>query len=532
MTQQSRNESIQLFTKLLKLYSSIINKLNDEQGLVLEDFHKYEGAGSQWFDSIKSSEAAKYLNSKCHSENKVTSAFKEVTGTLKMIEFIKLASLVLAYNNSLTVAFGKKNSVNDKEQSLPKNLTALVEKMSRAIETFLAFIPWDYTSCEKELQDSLPSLETDINDYALTLYGEELVSLDLKQQLVVYDVDVLCAVLGLRMEFGNFLKQIKSEWWFYQVETYHILNWLKNFKAMHQTNNVFYNMGFTEKKATSISNQIPLSLYNLQSPFYWAESYIESMFQCHPLLGDSKDFPNVSEHIDCPDTPENTPFEACVDVANPDQCDKGKFSIINGSDIDCLKVQSLIDDYISQLSLDGHTLFFHGTSHMSAASIFKWGINLTEGSERQDFSHKESFSLYYSYQNAKEWAKARNFDSAVVVFQIPDILLKETDNNGRDLTADNPENRQEWEEIVKYSRKGYTGNEPARFKSYSFIKGHLCANPNDVKKGSTPLKLSDTNLQFCLKKQNYAAVFGNTKHILCAVFYKNKCNCKGRRFCP
>ncbi|XP_059169304.1 uncharacterized protein LOC131951053 [Physella acuta] len=517
ITQDENKCILNHFAEILKLYWSIINKVSGGQDVILKNYHEDEVEASTWFDKIKSSEVIDSCTIK-HSE-----VLKKLTVPLEVNELIKIASVLLAYNNSLVVDLSAVACVEDVEQehSTRKNLSALVEKMSRAIETFLAFIPWDYTSCEREMQDLLPSLEVALKEFSVSVDTGNLENVPFEQQMVIYDIDILCAVLGLRVELASRLKKIQTELWFHQDELYYILKWIKSFERnMFQPNDVFYNMGFTEKKSKFISNNIPAHLFDLQSPLYWAESYIESMFRCHPLLSDSNDFPYKSLHNDYPYAPENIPFRALINFRKPRLPGTAEINIINVSDKSSQDIQNSIDSYLLQNSRNRHSLLFHGTDHVSAVSVLEQGIRVKDGHAAQDFTNKEGFYLSYSYHEAKDWAIKGGNDPAVIVFNIPQMLLVEADNNGRDLTPDTPENRREWEETIKYCRSGYNGDEPSRFRTYSFIKGHMCCNPQDVKRGHTPAKHSPPKLQLCVKKKRYAQVFGSTSHILCAVFYK------------
>lgn len=99
------------FTKLLKLYWSVIIKLSGGHDVTLENYHKEV---STWFECIKSSEVTKCFTS-TPSDAEVNSALQEQTGHLEVKELLKLASLLLAYNTSLMKVLNEITCVEDQE---------------------------------------------------------------------------------------------------------------------------------------------------------------------------------------------------------------------------------------------------------------------------------------------------------------------------------------------------------------------------------------------------------------------------------
>ncbi|XP_059160855.1 uncharacterized protein LOC131944315 isoform X2 [Physella acuta] len=407
--------------------------------------------------------------------------------------------------------------VNYDTVEMKTTLLFLVEKMSDALDTFLMCIPWD-DSWKVMLLTQLPSLEN-----ALMKFMNSFTEQFLLDQLIIYDIDILCSLLCLRQKFAESLKKITTEWWFHQEQTYHILGWLKNFKELFQSDNVFYDMGFCESKAKWMAQRLPISNWILQTPYYWVKSHIISTYSNHPLLAVSKDFPYepVFQPATYPYPSQNTVFDTRVDLLSPRQEGTAIIKVINAISSCCQATQNVIDSFLSQHALSDQDFFYHGTNHKSAVNIIQCGLQPTAGRSSQDFSSRDGVYFSESFLDAKEWASQRFAKPAVMIFQVPIVMLFESVNNGRDLTPETQENHQEWVQTVNFCRNKYRKKqeEPANFRSYNFIRGAMCRNPHQVRRNLAPIK--SRRMQLCIRNIDYASHFGSLNNLLVVVFYKN-----------
>lgn len=170
--------------------------------------------------------------------------------------------------------------------------------------------------------------------------------------------------------------------------------------------------------------------------------------------------------------------------------------------------------------LDEFEMFFHGTTHKSAAAIIG-GIDLREGRPRMQFSHEDGFYVFNNLFDARHWAVDHfsEHDSAVLVFRVKkDELRGDNNNNGLDLTG--ADKKKEWQELItsfgspKLSKiKG----KRKELKDYDFIEGpEATSKREDYEKFPTPK--DGNSYQLCVRSKRCVELFNKS---LCAVIYFN-----------
>jgi hypothetical protein len=168
--------------------------------------------------------------------------------------------------------------------------------------------------------------------------------------------------------------------------------------------------------------------------------------------------------------------------------------------------------------------FYHGTTLVSALHILygdenqKSGIDLLRGKRRQDFSHKNGFSLTSSLEEAKSWAMNQPFvmedGSAILIYSLMDSVDKDV--------LDCSQEKELWQDIIQFHRRGKINwnwvsstpfDQKIRGKS---IKGPLAElgslNPNDI-----PLNYrfeQRTVDQFCVRTDDHVDLFNQSRKSL------------------
>ena len=164
-------------------------------------------------------------------------------------------------------------------------------------------------------------------------------------------------------------------------------------------------------------------------------------------------------------------------------------------------------DNFQSLSGDGYELFFHGTSHISAADIVNHGIDLNRGGRKKDFSDGGGFYLCNDFIEASSafWASNRPRCSAVLVFQVPSNKLRP----GLGLNLQGANKREKWEEVVRHFRRG----SPSRrlleeLGPVHFIEGPMAGGGQNFQR---PIP-NDGSYQLCIRNKDCAELFDQSLH--------------------
>lgn len=163
------------------------------------------------------------------------------------------------------------------------------------------------------------------------------------------------------------------------------------------------------------------------------------------------------------------------------------------------------------LSGDGYELFFHGTSHMSAADIVNHGIDLNRGGRKKDFNDGGGFYLCNDFIEASSetWAGNRPRCSAVLVFQVLSNELRPGPGPGRGLNLQGANERERWKEVVRRFRRGL----PSRpfleeLGSVHFIEGPMAGEGQNFQR---PIP-NEGSYQLCIRNKDCAELFDQSLH--------------------
>ena len=168
--------------------------------------------------------------------------------------------------------------------------------------------------------------------------------------------------------------------------------------------------------------------------------------------------------------------------------------------------------------LEDYEVFYHGTSHQSAASIMK-SIDLSRGKKERDFSSGDGFYLGNNFDEALEtnWARNRPPNSAVLVY-----LVRRDELRSQELRSMNLEdNMEEWKEVVRLFRKQdsqtWSRNDRRSIRTikttYDFVEGPMASDKRDF---THPEPIQDS-YQLCVRSERCAELFDRSLHSV--VFY-------------
>ncbi|XP_059152814.1 uncharacterized protein LOC131938702 [Physella acuta] len=493
---------------LLKSYWLTVTKLT-KQNLLLAYFFKDTNTMFPWFERIKEGKLLGYLNTDI-SKQTLAMAISEESGIAAVNHTLTLACLILAYNTHFIDAIIEESKENQSFAGLITNIKAISHEISY-LKNFIR----PKSSLRDDVIDSLKRAINKIDITSEYNFDKKFIS---EKGLIVFDIDILCVILGLRSEFGKSLKTINIDIWPHQRESYHVINAIE-LMSQHQcrrglAKKELFNMGFTEETAAFIVGNIPEELSTHQSPLYWATVHIENMFQNHPLLTQCNDYPfAVDENV--------FPPQSIRLQRTSRQQSSADIQVFNVSNIEERTIHSKINRFIIQSAPAANSQYFHGTSHENAVNILRNGIILKRGKRAQDFSDDDGFYLSYVFSHAKTWAREKSSKPAVIVFSVPNTLFER--HMGLDVSSahfDTEETvlrkQREWREIVKYCRNGSEGPAPENFDNYCYIIGNISVNGSFVKEIPT----QSENKQLCIKSKEFAEEFQETRNIVCVIFYK------------
>lgn len=165
---------------------------------------------------------------------------------------------------------------------------------------------------------------------------------------------------------------------------------------------------------------------------------------------------------------------------------------------------------LNQLQLpddDQFEFFYHGTNYSAAENIIA-GIDLTiKMSKNLEFGR--GFYVTNTLSVANEWAQAKSPNTAVLVFRVCRVQLRNDGNIiGRNLMND----EEEWKSLLQNSLSS-DSDFPIRLERFDFIEGPVVNREGDFK--SRPIPKNDS-YQLCVRQQKCASLFDRS---LCAVVY-------------
>jgi len=353
------------------------------------------------------------------------------------------------------------------------HLRQFIERMENFYEEEEQFLPavessptfQEIIACVSRLQSVLDKL----TDCKIT----EL----LQQNVDKREEHMLCSILGLEDEVADFLIDLDSDIRTHQTDRYWILQYIEQKEeCIDESQDVKTNLlvlGFTASKATRLAEKLKNhNSTDHQTLTYWAKLYIEHQFSYHILLasnGDGvynpKEIHNREYFIEASKDADEDSEAVQIPAVNT--------KMLNEED---LHSSSWLTDYISQEghSLDGSTLWFHGTDHESAMNIIQNGIDLEKGKNGGDFSDGRGFYLTSDYKFAHKWPQQmmKKPNSAVIIFEVK----SDTFSSRKGLQYH--EANKDWENTVGFFRNGKDYNwVDSRKKGQSLVRQPFILGP-------------------------------------------------------
>ena len=407
----------------------------------------------------------------------------------------------------------------DKYTSL-QDLEHVIYEAQEAIEEYKEFIIKNYYNMKK-LDEMGPSfadrLETSINK---VLQEQEKTSFEFTTE----DFDRfrcpnarLSALLGLKLDFLDRLKEVPSEHFEHRTLGDWIVTFLRN-NIDRETFTSTYNNVVTKELleafgfdplSTSVETIISRSR-NMQHHIEaceWAEIFIRDEVKYHPLLY-SLTVPFPFQAI-----LTNSWFQLMSSTDEESECevDSCEVNIMNLVTEECKAsniTQAILDEFLPR----EEQLLYHGTDHFSAADILLRGIDLSAGRQKRDFSCGSGFYLTNSLDSALNWAKSTTAKPAILVFKVNGDIL----NDARPLNLINDEER--WSEIVSSFRSGRrTAKTRKSLNSFDFIEGPVATLASSESSEEVVFQPKPSSHQICLISDEFGETFHQTLHSI--IFY-------------
>ena len=407
----------------------------------------------------------------------------------------------------------------DKYTSL-QDLEHAIYEAQEAIEEYKEFIIKNYYNMKK-LDEMGPSfadrLETSINK---VLEEQEKTSFEFTTE----DFDRfrcpnarLSALLGLKLDFLDRLKEVPSEHFEHRTLGDWIVTFLRN-NIDRETFTSTYNNVVTKELleafgfdplSTSVETIISRSR-NMQHHIEaceWAEVFIRDEVKYHPLLY-SLTVPFPFQAI-----LTNSWFQLMSSTDEESECevDSCEVNIMNLVTEECKAsniTQAILDEFLPR----EEQLLYHGTDHFSAADILLRGIDLSAGRQKRDFSCGSGFYLTNSLDSALNWAKSTTAKPAILVFKVNGDIL----NDARPLNLINNEER--WSEIVSSFRSGRrTAKTRKSLNSFDFIEGPVATLAPSESSEEVVFEPKPSSHQICLISDEFGETFHQTLHSI--IFY-------------
>ena len=407
----------------------------------------------------------------------------------------------------------------DKYTSL-QDLEHAIYEAQEAIEEYKEFIIKNYYNMKK-LDEMGPSfadrLETSINK---VLQEQEKTSFEFTTE----DFDRfrcpnarLSALLGLKLDFLDRLKEVPSEHFEHRTLGDWIVTFLRN-NIDRETFTSTYNNVVTKELleafgfdplSTSVETIISRSR-NMQHHIEaceWAEVFIRDEVKYHPLLY-SLTVPFPFQAI-----LTNSWFQLMSSTDEESECevDSCEVNIMNLVTEECKAsniTQAILDEFLPR----EEQLLYHGTDHFSAADILLRGIDLSAGRQKRDFSCGSGFYLTNSLDSALNWAKSTTAKPAILVFKVNGDIL----NDARPLNLINDEER--WSEIVSSFRSGRrTAKTRKSLNSFDFIEGPVATLASSESSEEVVFEPKPSSHQICLISDEFGETFHQTLHSI--IFY-------------
>ena len=326
---------------------------------------------------------------------------------------------------------------------------------------------------------------------------------------------LLCAVLGLKLDFLDPLSEMPPECRNHRIPT----EWIKIFLKDNSESTVMANrkklskellesIGF-DPSSTAVETIMARSAFAGSTQMHidaceWAQLFVEDEFKYNPLLSS-------------PISP--FPFYHCLtnawfELKNiPDEILESNINVFQVQIMNLTTEES--DAYskahtaLSAIPQENqNTVLYHGTDHESAQQILFRGIELCAGRQKRDFSCGKGFYLTTSLEDALNWAKSTTARPAVLSFVVTsspeDVLQK-----ARKLSLNGNEQWRNWVSLFRNDDVTSKMLQDLHSK-YDLLEGPMAIVTTNETSSELVFEPKPSSYQMCLISDSFAEEFEKT----------------------
>ena len=324
----------------------------------------------------------------------------------------------------------------------------------------------------------------------------------------------LCALLGLRLDFLDRLKEMPPEHRHHRT----LSDWIEIFLETNRgsvistdrnslTKELLVSMGFDPLSAvveTIMARSFTASAQHHIEACEWAKLFIADEFKYNPLL--SPLFVRFPFQSNLTNTWFQLPSIADDEnESNEDPCHVNIKNLVTKASHASRLAKTTLSDFV--LQDERNIILYHGTDHHSAADILFRGIDLGAGRQKRDFSCGSGFYLTNSLDDALNWATSITAKPAILVFQVTREHLDETQK----LSLF--ENEESWRQIVFSFRMGQgTARTRKSLSSYDVIEGPMATVMRSDTSEELLFEPKPSSYQMCLISDDFAEEFQQNLH--------------------
>ena len=323
----------------------------------------------------------------------------------------------------------------------------------------------------------------------------------------------LCALLGLRLDFLDRLKEIPPE----DCDHLKVCDWIITFLRNNYESASPANRSSPSKELLASIGFDPLgssvetimvragSTQHHIDACEMAEIFIRDQFKYNILLSpEVSRFPLLGNHTNIWfQLPEQTNDE---DNYNIPVCHVNILNLVTVQSFASSGIRSILGGLVTKDNQN--TVLFHGTDHQSACDILFRGIDLCQGRQKRDFSCGSGFYLTDDSEKALNWAKNTTARPALLVFQ---VNRQEHLDNAKKLNLF--ENDKKWREIASSFRSGKkTAKTRKSLCAYDLIEGPVGTMRRNDSTDEITFEPKPSSSQMCLISDDFAETFRKTLH--------------------
>ena len=323
----------------------------------------------------------------------------------------------------------------------------------------------------------------------------------------------LCALLGLRLDFLDRLKEIPPE----DCDHLKVCDWIITFLRNNYESASPANRSSPSKELLAsigfdpVGSSVETIMVRAGSTQHhidaceMAEIFIRDQFKYNILLSpEVSRFPLLGNHTNIWfQLPEQTNDE---DNYNIPVCHVNILNLVTVQSLASSGIRSILGGLVTKDNQN--TVLFHGTDHQSACDILFRGIDLCQGRQKRDFSCGSGFYLTDDSEKALNWAKNTTARPALLVFQ---VNRQEHLDNTKKLNLF--ENDKKWREIASSFRSGKkTAKTRKSLCAYDLIEGPVGTMRTKDSTNEIMFEPKPSSYQMCLISDDFAETFRKTLH--------------------